>query len=115
MAAAGVEAMSDKEDLAPPAPPPARSWTSIDSYLWGARRRRSAASRGRSAKPARPPDPPRAMLSTLPFILLILGLAAITVAIVMLAWPGANRQPDRPPAPQTAEPGRAAPGWLENG
>ena len=104
--------MSDKDDLAPP--PPARSWTRIDAYIWGARRRRSAASRRRSAKPARDPEPPRALLSTLPFVLLILALAAITVAIVVLARPGALSR-ERPGQQQTAEPGRAAPGWLENG
>ncbi|HVM36893.1 MAG TPA: hypothetical protein VM265_00685 [Sphingomicrobium sp.] len=104
--------MSDKQELAPPA----RSWTRIDSYLWGVRRRRSAARRRRSARPARDPDPPRPVLSTLPFMVLILGLVVITVAIVMLARPGALREHNPPPPqPQVAEPGTAPPGWLENG
>jgi hypothetical protein len=108
--------MTDEEDLAPPPRPAARSWTRIDSYLWGARRRRSAASRRRSAKPARDPDPPRPLLNTVPFLVLILALAVITVAIVMLARPGGLRQQGRSaPTQQTAEPGTAPPGWLENG
>jgi ABC-type Fe3+ transport system permease subunit len=104
--------MNKKDDVESP-PPPARSWTHIDSYLWGARRRGSAASRKRSAKPARDPEPERPWLNTLPFLVLIAGLVLITIAIVSLAMPGALRQQGRPAPQQQAERGTAPPGWLE--
>jgi hypothetical protein len=107
--------MDNRDDLAPP--PRAQGWASIDRYLWGARRRGSAARRHhRSAKPAHEREPERAWLATLPFLVLIAALAIITIAIVSLARPGALRsQAAEPPPQQQAEQGRAAPGWLDEG
>lgn len=98
-----------KHDAPPTSAPPrrARSWTRIDDYLH--RRSRSAARRRRSARPAQDAEPPRFLLSMLPFIALLIGLAVMTVAIFAAAWPGGDvrseRAADAQPRPGTAEPG----------
>ena len=87
---------------------PAR-WVRIDHYLVSlALARRS---RQRRLRPRSEPEAPRALLSTLPFVALLLGLAVVAFAVIVAAWPGRERQ--RPPAPQERELGRAPPGWLD--
>jgi hypothetical protein len=99
--------MTEKGDLAPAA----ESWTRLDDYLASLARRRTAR-RARTPGPRTEPEAPHFLLSTLPFLALIAGLAVMSVAIAIAAWP--VRQPvtaaDRPPA---RELGTAAKGWFQ--
>lgn len=100
----------DERESPPPRPdPPPRAWARIDDYLLSLRRsRRPAVKRG----PRTQPEDPRLMLSTLPFLVLIIFFALLALTIAILAWPGRDRpQPERQ-APK-AELGTAPPGWLE--
>lgn len=99
--------MNEKGDLAPAR----ESWTRVDSYLAALARRRTAR-RSRTPGPRTEPETPRFLLSTLPFLALIAGLAVLSVAIAIAAWP--VRQPraarDKPP---THELGTAPKGWFQ--
>jgi len=106
-----IAAMASNRDLASTAP--ANRWTGIHAYLRPLRRR-SGWRRRLSARPKRDPDRPNALLATVPFVALAIGLAMITVAIVTLAWPGQYREQMRPQAkPQEAKLGTAPPGWID--
>ncbi|HKX92343.1 MAG TPA: hypothetical protein VJM15_07965 [Sphingomicrobium sp.] len=88
----------------------AQPWTRLEDYFVALARRRTAR-RARAAGPRTQPDAPRFSLSTLPFLMLIAGLAVLAVAIAVAAWPGS-----RPPPKQEVaihEEGRAAKGWLD--
>ena len=102
--------MASKEDLTDLAPP--SRWTGIAAYLRPLRSR-SAARRRLSARLAER-EPQHALLSTLPYVALTIGLGLITIAIVTLAVPGQYREATRPEV--TAEPaklGTAPPGWID--
>lgn len=88
-----------------------RAWTRVDDYLVALARRRTERRR-REPKPRTQPENPRAGLSTLPFLALILALAVLASAIVVTAWPGRERPPPKP-RPASAEPGTAPPGWFK--
>jgi hypothetical protein len=51
------------------------------------------------------------MLSTLPFFALLAAMAVLTVAIMVVAWPGS--QPQVQPQPVQHEQGVAAKGWFQ--
>ena len=90
----------------------ASRWTGIRAYLRPLRSR-SAARRRLSARLA-DPEPPRVLLSTLPYVAVIIGLALITIAIVSLAVPGQYRETTRPAVTaEPARPGTAPPGWID--
>jgi hypothetical protein len=91
----------EKERLAAP---PERKWTRADDYvaalvLRGSFRRRRDRSRARTE-----PEAPRAWLSTIPFLALLAALAMLSVAIILVAWPGRERQlqPQAQPGPAPA-------------
>jgi hypothetical protein len=86
------------------------AWTRVDDYL-GALLQRSRSRRSRREVPRTEPQDPKLLLSTLPFLLLIVALMLLVVAIAWLAWPGRERS--RPPVSAKREIGTAAPGWLE--
>ena len=89
----------------------ANRWERIDNYLVGlARTRRSQ--RQRRLKPRSEPEAPRALLSTVPFVTLIIALGVMAFAIIVSAWPGRERQ-RATPQPQERELGRAPPGWID--
>ncbi len=88
-----------------------RSWTRIDDYLEAlARRRASRRKRYGAPQPRTEPERPRALLSTLPFLVLMMALGILAAAIIFAAWPGRSA---RRPAPAAQEQGTAAPGWFE--
>jgi hypothetical protein len=98
--------MKDDGELAPAKEP----WVRVEDYFASLARRRTAR-RSRTPKPRTEPEAPRFLLSTLPFLTLIGGLAVLSVAIAITAWP--IRQPlparERPPH----ELGTAPKGWFQ--
>ena len=94
------------------AAPPARKWTRPDSYVEALiRRRNSRHGPGRERLRTQPEDP-RLWLSTIPFLALLVALAGLTVAIMIAAWPGRDRQQQHEKAAQL-ERGVAQRGWFE--
>ena len=68
-----------------------RGWTNPDAYL-GAMARKRSFRRARQARPRTQPDQPRPFLSTVPFLAVIALLGVLAVAIMVLAFPGAQPQ-----------------------
>ena len=104
--------MSKPDLAAPAAPPPAQRWTSIDEYLGGLARRRTAR-RSRRPGARTQPEAPQLLLSTLPFAALMSFFALLIVAIAIAAWPGSQRDIKPSGAPPQQQQGTAAPGWLD--
>ena len=69
------------------------------------------ARKSREPKPRTEPEVPRLLLSTLPFLALLVAMAVLTVAIMVIAWPGSQPQP-RPKVAQHEE-GLAPKGWFQ--
>jgi hypothetical protein len=96
----------------PVAAPPERQWTRPDDYVEAMARKRTAR---RQREPRQEPrtqsDVPRAMLSTIPFLVLLGVLAVLSVAIMVAAWPGSQEAP-RPRA-AVHEVGTADKGWFQ--
>jgi len=89
-----------------------RSWTRIDDYFESMARRRTAR-RARRPRPRTEPEVPRFSLSTLPFLILIGGLAVLAVGIAVSAWPGSQPQP-KAQAAARHEQGVAPKGWFQD-
>jgi hypothetical protein len=100
--------MKGKGDLT--RPKPGEAWTRPEDYFVALARRRTAR-KDRSPKPRTQTDQPHFLLSTLPFILLFVALAVITIGIASLAWPG--NQPQQRPSLAERERGVAAKGWYQ--
>jgi hypothetical protein len=101
--------VKEKERLASPAA--ASSWTRPDAYLGAMARKRSFRRRHRDPQRTEP-ERPRLLLSTVPFLALIAFLAVLAVAIMIMAFPGA--QPQHKPGQAAAkEQGVAARGWFQ--
>jgi ferric-dicitrate binding protein FerR (iron transport regulator) len=90
---------------------PDRAWTRPEAYL-GALARKRSFRRAREDKPRTQPEAPRLLLSTLPFLALIVLLAVLAVAIMIVAFPGNQPQPKPKQVPQQ-EKGVAQRGWFE--
>jgi hypothetical protein len=90
--------------------PAGRKWTRPGDYVEALAFRRTAR-RSRRPKERTQPEAPRFILSTLPFLALLLALAALSVAIMVLAWPRSHPQPK--PTQVAHERGYAPRGWLE--
>jgi hypothetical protein len=87
------------------------AWTRPETYI-GALALRRSFRRTRGEKRRTEPESPRALLSTVPFLLLIGLLAVLAVAIMILAFPGSQpRQKPNPPAQK--EKGVAERGWFQ--
>ena len=100
--------MKKKGELAPPRP--TEAWTRIDDYL-GALARRRMFRRRREPKPRTQPETPRLLLSTLPFLALIVALGVLSALIFVAAWPGSQPQPRAHPTAH--ERGYAPKGWFQ--
>jgi hypothetical protein len=99
--------MKDDGELAPAKEP----WVRIEDYFVSLARRRSAR-RSRAPQLRTEPEAPRFLLSTLPFLTLIGGLAVLTVAIAVTAWPVRQATPAHSvSAPH--ELGIAPKGWFQ--
>jgi hypothetical protein len=84
-------------------------WTRIDMYLEALAHRGSV--RRRRYAQRTEPEAPRLMLSTLPFIAIMLVLAVLMVLFAVAAWPPS--QPEFPDRPQPREIGTAQRGWFQ--
>ena len=106
--------MKKGDELMPPPRPGRRNWTRAEDYL-PQRRSRRAPGRQLTARPshldAEDHGHGRPSLGIVPFALLMLGLAVLAVAIAITAWPGSR--PVQAARAVAAEPGTAAPGWLD--
>ena len=100
--------MKGKGDLAPPKP--GETWTRPEDYFVALARRRTAR-KAREPRQRTQPEAPRFLLSTLPFLVLFVALAVITVGFIVLAWPG--NQPQPKPTLADREQGVAAKGWYQ--
>jgi hypothetical protein len=100
--------MKNKGELAPSE---SGRWTRADDYVSALARRRTAR-RKREGNPGRTqPETPRLLLSTVPFLGLIVALAILGVAIMITAWPGGHPQASHPPLQH--EQGVAPKGWFQ--
>ena len=100
--------MSHKEKIANPAPP--RPWTRPDDYL-GALARKRSFRRAREPRLRPEVERPRLLLSTAPFLAVMVLLAVLAVAIMIIAFPGTQPQL-KEPAPAAKQQGVAPRGWF---
>lgn len=101
--------MKPKQRVADPAPKGA--WTRPETYI-GVLARRHRFRRDHGEKPRTQPESPRLLLSTVPFLAVIVLLAVLAVAIMIVAFPG-SQPPPKPPQPAPKEKGVAQRGWLQ--
>ena len=90
---------------------PAGKWTRPEDYL-GAMARKRSFRRERRVGDRTESEGQRMLLSTIPFLALIGLLAVLAVAIMILAFPGAQPQ-EKPPQIAQKEQGVAARGWFQ--
>lgn len=98
-----------KDDVA--SRPPSRTWVRPEDYVEAMARRRTAR-KAHAPEPRTQPETPRLLLSIVPFAALMGGLAILTLAIIIVAWPRAAPRVAREPAQQEA--GTAARGWFQD-
>jgi hypothetical protein len=89
----------------------ADKWTRADDYI-GAMARKRSFRRGRRQSDRTQPESPRMLLSTLPFLALLALLGVLAVAIMVIAFPGAQPQ-EKPQQLAQREQGVAGKGWFQ--
>lgn len=89
------------------------SWTRAEDYFASMARRRTARRSRTAETPRTTPEAPRFLLSTLPVIALIAGLAMLSIAIAVDAWPGLQQAQPAKAKPEPRELGTAPKGWFE--
>ena len=94
------------------APATLRAWTRADAYI-GAMARKRSFRRARGDKQRTQPESPRLLLSTVPFLALLALLGVLSVAIMILAFPGNQPQPQAKQLAQR-EQGVAGKGWFQD-
>jgi hypothetical protein len=88
-------------------------WTRLEDYLDLRRlRRRAAATLNRSMRPRSAAPLRHWAISTLPFMLLMAGLAGMALWIMVFVARGIG-EPDPEAQPQPSEIGTAPPGWID--
>ena len=100
--------MKQQEKLA--SPEPEGAWTKPEAYLSALVRMRSFR-RAHRERPRTQPERPRLLLSTVPFLVLIVLLGVLAVAIMIVAYPG--NQPVQRPKPVPHQQGVAERGWFQ--
>jgi hypothetical protein len=111
IAAAAGEAQGaamNKDEVA--SRPQPRDWLRPEDYMETLARRRTAR-RARMPAGRTQPEAPRYLLSTLPFLALFGGLAILTLAIIIAAWPSSPAKPEA--KVEQAELGTASKGWFQ--
>lgn len=101
--------VSHKEKIANPAP--SEPWTRADDYI-GAMARKRSFRRAREPRQRTQPERPRMLLSTVPFLALLILLAVLGVSIMIIAFPGSQPQ-IKQPTPAAKEKGYAPKGWFQ--
>ena len=105
--------MAKHKEVKPPPTGSQSRWTRLEDYIDLRRFRRRTAARMKRAFRPRTEAPLRHwMISTLPFLLLMAGLAAMALWIMVFVATGMS-EPDREPAPRPPELGTAPPGWID--
>lgn len=94
----------------------ARAWTRPEDY-WPTRRPARVAKtlKNRKHQPGYRGDPldgGRPSLTTWPYAIMLACLAVLTIAIMIMAFPG-RRAPTPPAEPVTVEVGTAPKGWID--
>jgi hypothetical protein len=92
-------------------PAPKGVWTRPETYI-GELVRKRRFRRDHAEKPRTQPESPRLLLSTVPFLAVMVLLAVIAVGIMIVAFPGSQPQPKPRPTPQK-ETGVAQRGWFQ--
>jgi hypothetical protein len=92
-------------------PPPPRAWTRAEDYI-GAMARKRSFRRARAERPRTEPERPALLLSTIPFLALIGLLAILAIAIMVVAFPGAQSHL-KPRQAAAREQGVAQRGWYQ--
>ena len=100
--------MKQQEKLA--SPEPEGAWTKPEAYLSALVRMRTFR-RAHREMPRTQPERPRLLLSTVPFLVLIVLLGVLAVAIMIVAYPG--NQPVQRPKPVPHQQGVAERGWFQ--
>jgi hypothetical protein len=100
--------VKQQEKLA--SPEPEGAWTKPEAYLSALVRMRSFR-RAHRESPRTQPERPRLLLSTVPFLVLIVLLGVLAVAIMIVAYPG--NQPVQKPKPVPHQQGVAERGWFQ--
>jgi hypothetical protein len=90
---------------------PDGAWTKPEAYVVAMARKRTFR-RTHDEKPRTQPERPRLLLSTVPFLLLILLVGVLAVGIMVLAFPG-NQPQHRPMAAAQPQKGVAERGWFQ--
>ena len=100
------------QSISPPAEAPGQ-WTKLEDYLDLGRLWRRAGRRNRQRVQPRTELSAPGLLSVgmLPFLLLMVGMALLSLLVIIAAVPGKARA-DRPPEPPPA--GTAPAGWLKS-
>jgi len=91
-------------------PPPPRAWTRAEDYV-GALARKRTFRRSTRERIRTQPERPALLLSTIPFLGLIGLLAILAVAMMVVAFPGAQPQ-HKPQQVAAHEQGVAQRGWF---
>jgi hypothetical protein len=86
-------------------------WTRPEDYVTALARKRTAR-KGREPRRSSEPEVPRFSLSTLPFVALLAALALLAIAIMVVAFPGAQPQ-SRTDRVAAREQGVAQKGWFQ--
>jgi hypothetical protein len=99
------------QSLSRPADPPVE-WTRVEDYLdLGRLWRRAGRRHQRRLRPRTETSAPRLLsVGMLPFVLLMAGLALLSILVIFAAVPGKHRS-ERPPEPPPV--GTAPAGWLD--
>jgi hypothetical protein len=90
---------------------PDGTWTRPDAYVEALARKRSFRRR-RGPRQRTQAEAPRLLLSTVPFLALMVMLAVLAVSIAIAAFPGTQPQP-RPKQVDAKERGVAERGWFQ--
>lgn len=103
-----------KKDGLAESPSARTAWTRIDDYVDAMARQRERRHRRRQQPRRTQPESPRLLLSTLPFLALIVGLGVVAVAVMFAAWPGRQQAAPQRQSAATSGGGVAAPGWFDD-
>ena len=108
-----IGTMAKHDEVEPRSAGAESRWTRLEDYIDLRRmRRRAAANLNRLSRPRTQAPLRHWTISTLPFVLLMAGLAAMALWIMIDVASGMS-EPEREPQPPQPELGTAPPGWID--